>query len=175
LLISGCSTSINEYQNTSPALQLNEFFQGQLEAYGMVQDYKGKVTRRFKAEIVGNWKGNKGTLDERFEYDDGEIQYRCWHLQKSGNQYTGTASDVAGEAKGVTRGNALNWQYVLQVPVDGKLMKFGLNDWLYLIDENHLINRATMKYFGIPVGEITLSINKLDTQKTTPLSKNCTL
>jgi len=77
LLISGCSTSINEYQNNSPALQLNEFFQGQLEAYGMVQDYKGKVTRRFKAEIVGNWKGNKGTLDERFEYDDGEIQYRC--------------------------------------------------------------------------------------------------
>lgn len=175
IFLSGCNTSIQEYQQETPVLNLNEFFQGKLEAYGMVQDYKGKVTRRFSAEIVGNWQGDKGILDERFVYDDGEIQYRCWHLTKSGNQYTGTASDVIGEAKGETAGNALNWKYTLQVPVDGKTMNIGLNDWLYLIDEKHLINRATMTYFGIPVGEITLSINKIDHQETTPLAESCSL
>ena len=175
ILATGCSTPIAEYKDASPKLALNEFFQGRLEAYGMVQNYKGKVTRRFKAEIIGNWEGDTGILDERFVYDNGEIQYRCWHLQKSDNQYTGTASDVVGHATGETQGNALNWRYILQVPVKGKLRNIRLNDWLYLIDEKHLINRATMTYFGIPVGEITLSINKVDELDTTPLSKSCSL
>lgn len=175
LSLTGCSASIQEYQQEAPALNLDQFFQGKLEAYGMVQNFRGKVTRRFKAEIVGNWQGNVGILDERFEYDDGEIDYRCWRLEKSGNQYKGTAGDVIGEAQGETQGNALNWQYVLQVSVDGKPMNINLDDWLYLIDDNHLINRTTMSYWGIPVGEVTLHIEKLNQREAASLSEGCVL
>ena len=174
LLLSACSVSVQEYKDSSPALHLNAFFNGRLEAHGMIQNFKGKAIRSFTAELAGRWDGDKGILDERFIYDDGEVQYRCWHLTKSGNQYTGTASDVIGEAVGETQGNALNWKYKLQVPVNGRVMNIGLNDWLYLIDENHLINRATMTYFGIPVGEITLSINKISNEPGEPLSAECT-
>ena len=175
LLLSACSASIGEYRRAEPALHLDEFFQGRLHAHGVIQNYRGKVIRRFTAEIIGNWQGDAGVLDERFVYDDGEVQYRCWRLLKSGNRYTGTAGDVVGEARGETRGNALNWRYTLRVPVGGRMLKIGLDDWLYLIDERHLINRTGMRYFGLPVGDITLSIRSVNRLDTAAIAPDCHL
>lgn len=174
-LLSACSANINDYREELPRLELDTFFNGQLVAYGMVQDFKGKVTRRFKADIVGQWQGNHGVLDEHFEFSDGELQSRCWQLTKSGNQYTGRAGDVVGDAVGETSGNALNWKYVLQVPVDGKTWNLKIDDWLYLVDENNLINRSNLYKFGLKVGQITLSIHKIDDQPRQPLSPDCQL
>jgi hypothetical protein len=36
-----------------------------------------------------------------------------------------------------------------------------LDDWLYLVDERHLLNRTTLTKFGFRVGELTLVIEKL--------------
>lgn len=41
LFLVGCSTQIEDYQNERPVLKLEEFFNGELVAYGMVQDYSG--------------------------------------------------------------------------------------------------------------------------------------
>ena len=160
LLLAGCSSTITDYQHETPELHLDKFFNGHLVAYGMVQDFRGKVIRRFRAEINASWQDGEGVLDEQFFFNDGEQQTRCWRLTKTGNQYTGTAGYVGGQASGTTEGNALNWQYVLEIPVNGKVRHIKLNDWLYLVDENNLINRATMSKFGIPVGEITLYIRR---------------
>lgn len=160
--LTACSTSIEEYQGREPQLQLEEFFNGKLVAYGTVQDYSDEVIQRFRVEMVGSWDGNKGTLDEQFYYADGRTQQRVWKLTKTGpNTYEGRASDVEGVAVGTTAGNALNWQYVLNVTMeDGSTMALSLDDWMYLIDENNMINRTQMYKFGIPVGEITLYIGK---------------
>lgn len=163
LLISGCSTHINQYETTSPRLKLEEFYNGKLVAYGMVQDRSGEVLRRFKADLTGTWNGPKGVLDEIFVYDDGEMQNRTWYLEKiSENVYKGTASDVSKEAKGKVSGYALNWQYTLQIKVDDSIYDVDFDDWMYLIDEKRLINRAEMTKFGFRVGEVTLWIEKLD-------------
>lgn len=161
LILPGCATTVDEYRDDKPVLELDRFFDGRLVAYGMVQNFSGKVTRRFKADIIGHWQGEKGTLDEQFFFSDGEQQSRCWKLVKQGNKYSGTAGDIVGEALGEVQGNALNWRYTLQVPVNGKVWDIDLDDWLYLIDENNLINRTKMKKFGLPVGELTLHIRKL--------------
>ncbi len=161
LMLPGCASSIDDYRGETPALELDSFFSGRLVAYGMVQNFSGKVTRRFKADITGDWQDGIGTLDEQFMFSDGERQSRCWRLVKEGNRYRGTAEDIVGEALGEVQGNALNWRYTLQVPVDGKVWNIALDDWLYLIDENNLINRTRMKKFGLPVGELTLHIRKL--------------
>lgn len=174
-LLAGCSASIDDYQNNTPALHLDQFFNGRLEAYGMVQDFRGRVIRRFRADIHATWNGNQGVLDEQFFFDDGEHQQRCWKLTKDGNHYTGVAGDVIGTAEGVTRGNALNWHYTLAVTVNGKERHLQLNDWLYLIDEDNLLNRATMSKFGIPVGKITLSIHRLKTAEPKNLWSVCDL
>ncbi|XKG73307.1 DUF3833 domain-containing protein [Pseudidiomarina marina] len=157
----GCSANIEDYQGEEPQLKLEEFFDGELVAYGMVQDYSGKVIQRFRADLKGTWDGNEGVLDEQFYYADGSEQERIWYITKIGeNSYEGRASDVEGVAEGTTAGNVLNWSYTLIIERDGEPFSVKLDDWLYLVDEDNMINRTQMYKFGLPVGEITLYIGK---------------
>ncbi|MBR9906737.1 MAG: DUF3833 domain-containing protein [Gammaproteobacteria bacterium] len=161
VVLVGCSTPIEDYQNEQPVLKLEEFFNGELVAYGMVQDYSGKVIQRFKADLQGTWDGNNGVLDEQFYYADGTTDERIWRITKTGeNSYEGRAADVADVAMGTTAGNVLNWSYTLIIERDGEPFEVKLDDWLYLVDENNMINRTKMYKFGIEVGEITLYIGK---------------
>lgn len=144
-----------------PELHLDEFFQGDIVAHGMVLNRQGKVTRRFKADIDASWEGNLGTLDEVFYWDDGSEETRIWEIVKNGpNSYSGTAGDVVGTAEGITAGNALHWVYQLEVPFRDGEIKVTLDDWMYLLDENRLMNRTEMKKFGFRVGEIIIYMEK---------------
>lgn len=172
----GCAPSVKHYENQQPNFDIATFFTGDLTAFGVVQDFSGEVTRRFSAEIKGRWQGNQGILDESFLFDDGEVQYRCWQLRIKGDRLYGTAGDVVGEAVGQVSGNTLHWQYVLQVALDdGDSIDIYLDDWLYLVTEDHLINRTKMSKFGLPVGEVTLSINRVDPASAKPTNPSCQL
>ena len=160
-LLAGCSTPMSYYQNTTPVLKLEEFYNGKLTAYGMVQSRSGEVLRRFRVDMLGRWEGKKGVLEETFFYDDGEQQQRTWYLEKKADGlYGGTADDVVNPAEGQTSGYALNWQYTLSILVDGTTWDIDFDDWMYLLDENRLINRAEMNKWGFTVGEVTLWIEK---------------
>ncbi len=164
-LLASCSQSVLEYQNETPALSLNQFFTGSAKAYGVLHDWRGKQSLRFTADLCGEWSDNRGDLYEVFYFSDGRVEQRHWQLQQfADGRVTGTAGDVEGEAKGQLAGNTLYWQYVLQIPYDGDVMAVTVKDWLYLIDEQNLINRTTMHKFGIEVAELTLSIQQLDTK-----------
>ncbi|HBQ1131277.1 TPA: DUF3833 family protein, partial [Klebsiella pneumoniae] len=76
LMLAGCSTEVTEYRQQQPALDIFHYFQGRTEAWGMVQDRRGKQLRRFHVEIDGDVVGDTLTLHERFVYDDGEKQQR---------------------------------------------------------------------------------------------------
>lgn len=161
LLLSACSTPMTYYQDTQPQLKLEEFFNGKLTAYGMVQDRGGRVLRRFTVDMTGSWDNNQGTLDEWFTYDDGEQQRRIWHLEKiAEGKYIGNADDVASPADGEINGYALNWQYSLNIKVDEENWVIDFDDWMYLINDKRLINRAEMSKWGFRVGEVTLWIEK---------------
>ena len=119
------------------------------------------MTRRFVASIEASWEGDRGTLLEEFHFDDGEIQYRTWVLTNMGNgKYVGRAEDVIGEAKGSVVGSVFQWQYLLDVPYGDGSIVVNLDDWLYLVDERHLINKTRLTKFGFRVGELTLVIEK---------------
>jgi len=159
--VAGCaSVDVNDYRAEKPALDLAQYFNGTVDGWGMFQDRSGKVIKRFYVRIDARWDGNTGTLDEHFEYADGERQNRVWTIVRSGERYTGTAADVVGTAQGTAQGNALVWNYVLAVPVDGKVWNMDMDDWMYLIDDRTLLNRTTMSKFGFRVGEVTLSFRK---------------
>ena len=162
LALSGCaSQSLDGYASEKPALDLAQYFNGRVHAHGMFQDRGGQVVKRFTVVMNCAWQGNQGVLDEAFTYSDGTTQRRVWRLTKHADgRYSGTADDVVGEAWGQTRGNAFRWAYTLALPVDGKVYHVDLDDWMYLIDERVMLNRATMRKFGVRVGEITLSFSK---------------
>lgn len=161
--ISGCSQTGEDYAMTTPRIDVQQFFTGPLKAYGLVKDYSGKVTERFVVEMNGSWKNDHtGVLDEHFVYADGRKEQRIWHLRKDGDHYIGTAADIDGEAIGKQNGFALNWAYRMNLKLkDGSVVNVKFNDWMYLLDEQRLINTAEIKKFGFKVGEVVLYIEKI--------------
>lgn len=161
VLLSACSAALVEHKELTPKLDLFSYFEGDVTAWGMVQDFKGNQVRRFEVKIKGEIKGNQLTLVEDFVYADGEISQRIWYITKvDDNQYTGKADDVIGEATGTSIGNALRWQYTLALPVDGDIYHVNFDDWMFLQDDKHLFNRATMSKLGVTVAEVTLFFQK---------------
>ena len=167
LLLSSCTTQLKDYQASSPELDIQQYFSGNLIAWGMVQDYTDNVTRRFCVEIDGQWQGDNGLLKEVFYFADGEISYRNWQLKKlPQGKYQGSAEDVVGEAFGQQVGFAFQWQYDLLVPIDGDTIEFSLDDWMYQIDEYRVFNRTKMKKLGVTLAEVTLFFDKQTPGKT---------
>ncbi len=161
VLAACASVTPEDYRAEKPVLDLASYFNGTVDGWGMVQDRSGKVLRRFYVQIDAKWSGDTGTLDERFEWSDGKKEQRVWTVRKVGpNRYTGTASDVVGQAEGVSAGNALQWRYVLQLPPDQGGWQVDLDDWMYLIDADTMLNRSEIRKFGIRFAEITIAFRK---------------
>ena len=169
-LLLGCaSPTPADYAAEKPALDLKTYFNGELVAHGLFTDRSGKVARRFTVLMTGTWEGGKGTLDERFTYSDGKTERRVWKLTDEGQgRWTGRADDVVGVAEGQSAGNALNWRYTLALPVDGKVYEVQFDDWMYLMDERVMLNKAVMSKFGFKLGEVTLSFYKQEAKTANP-------
>ena len=150
-----------DFKDQKPRLIIEEYLSGNVKAWGILQNRSGKVTRQFSADLNGNWDGKQLILDEKFNWNDGEVQTRKWIIDKiDENNYEGTAGDVVGKAKGYSYGPAFKFEYVLLVPVKGKEMKITFDDWIFMQDERVAINRATMTKFGIKVAELTVMFVK---------------
>jgi hypothetical protein len=67
---------------------------------------------------------------------------------------------VVGEALGEVSGNAFNWRYTMALEVDGRTWQVDFDDWMYLVDERTMLNRAVMSKFGVRLGEVLLSFRK---------------
>lgn len=162
MALAGCSApKPAQYAADRPALDPATYFNGRLDAWGMFQDRFGNVVKRFTVEMNCRWEGDTGTLEEDFLYADGTRERRVWTLRRvAPDRYIGTASDVVGEAQGQVAGNAFNWRYTLALPIDGRTWHVDFDDWMFLIDDRVMLNRAVMSKFGIRLGEVTLSFTK---------------
>ena len=160
-LITSCSNNSGmkpeDFKNKEPRLIIEEYLTGNVKAWGVLQNRSGKVTRQFSADLNGTWDGKQLILDEKFNWDNGEIQNRQWQITKiDEHHYEGVAGDVVGKAKGFSYGPAFKFEYVLLVPVKGKELKITFDDWIFKQDERVAINKATMTKFGIKVAELTV-------------------
>lgn len=160
--LAGCaSPDVRTYAKERPVFDLARYFNGRVTAHGIFQDRSGEVVRRFTVEMDGHWEGDQGVLDEHFVYSDGKKERRIWRLTRQADgRYTGTADDVVGIANGQTAGNAFQWAYTLRLPVDGKEYEVQFDDWMFMVDEQVVLNRATMRKWGVRLGEVTLSFHK---------------
>lgn len=161
-LLAGCAgPQITDYAAEKPTLDMRQYFNGTLDAYGVFTDRSGKVVKRFTVVMTCKWVGDTGTLDEDFSYSDGTKSRRIWTLVRTPDgKYTGTAADVIGTAQGEEKGNAFRWGYTLDLPVDGKNIEVQFDDWMYLMNDKVMLNKAVMSKFGFKLGEVTLSFVK---------------
>ncbi|MCB1690407.1 MAG: DUF3833 domain-containing protein [Halioglobus sp.] len=158
--LAACSqVKVTDYADSRPLLDIEQFFKGNLTAHGVVKDRGGKVIRTFNATIAAHWTDGVGTLVEDFEFDDGETQQRIWTLKPDGpGRYTGTAGDVIGEGKLQQAGNSLFLDYVLRLPYRGSEVDVRVDDRMYLVSPDVLINESSMSKFGLRVGNLVLVI-----------------
>ena len=162
-LLNACSShSIDDLSGATPALNLEEFFEGETIAYGIFEDRFGTLRRKFKVNIKGTVEGDVLTLDEDFLYADGEQAKRIWTITNEGRDgegrliYSGVAADVDGAAEGRVVGNGLNWAYDIDLKTDDGTLSVHFDDWIYQMDEHVALNRAYVKKFGIVIGSVTL-------------------
>ncbi|MDP3337322.1 MAG: DUF3833 domain-containing protein [Rhodoferax sp.] len=162
LAMSGCSTpKVTDYAAQKPVLELRDYFNGTLDAYGIFTDRSGQVVKRFTVVMECSWQGDQGVLDELFSYSDGSTQRRVWRLQRlADGRFTGQADDVVGTAQGQQSGNAFHWTYTLALPVDGRIIEVQFDDWMYLMTDKVMLNKAAMRKWGVSLGEVTLSFVK---------------
>jgi len=170
LLLTGCAgVSVDNYRGQQPGLDFATYFNGTLDGWGMVQDRSGEVIKRFHVVVDAHWETRDGqqvgTLDEHFSWADGTRTRRVWTVTRAESPsgtatFIGRADDVVGTARGEAAGNALRWQYVLSVPVDGRVWNLSIDDWMFLVDDKVMLNRSTMRKFGLHLGDITLSFTR---------------
>lgn len=162
LLLAGCAgVDIEDYADSEPRLDIAEYFTGTTRAWGMVQDYSGEVQRRFTVDIQGSYAGNTLTLDESFVFSDGETDRRVWTFERiDEHHWSGSASDVDGQVEARQYGHAFHMRYPLEIEINGRMLTFTMDDWMFLQPDGRLINRTAMRKFGLTLGEITLVFEK---------------
>ena len=158
ILIGSCADMRTEdYKNTKPEIKIEEYFLGNVKAWGIFQGRSGVVKRSFTAKMNGSFNGKDFILKEDFNWKDGEQQSRVWTIKKiDDHNYEGTASDVVGTAKGTSYGFAFKFEYNLLIPFKDKKIKVKFDDWIFKQDEEVAINRAIVTKFGFKVGELTV-------------------
>lgn len=168
--LTGCSGAMKpeDFEGREPRFVLEDFFEGKTKAWGMFHDRFGNLRREFEVDITGTWDGNTLTLDEEFDYADGEQDRRVWTIKKiDDNTYTGTADDILGIAAGKTFGNALNWTYDMDLKVGDGSWRVKFDDWMFLQPGGVLLNRASVSKWGFEIGVVTLSFSRVEAERNT--------
>ncbi len=163
----GCSSSgISTYQNEVPPFRLEAFFNGKATGWGIVLNRNNRVIKRFKVEVEGIFSKDNlsGKLIENFIWSDGKKEKRTWELKKlSDNKWNGKSDGVVGTAHGIIAGNALNWSYRYNILIEDSFLKeleVDFDDWMFLMEEDVLMNRAVFSKLGVRIGTVIITFKK---------------
>ncbi|NVO56072.1 DUF3833 domain-containing protein [Rhodobacteraceae bacterium B1Z28] len=151
--------SPSDYTGTGPEFSLKTHLNGKILSEGLIYGPNGKVSNSFVAHMVGEWKGNSGTLSEYFTYSNGKQMTRKWYLTLgTGNAFTATADDIVGEGKGTVSGSTVKLTYRIILPKDAGGHTLDVTDWMYLTENGAIMNRSEMRKFGIKVAELVATM-----------------
>lgn len=162
LVVSGCSSmKPKDFANTTPVFRIEDYFPGHTHATGLFEDRFGKVRRRFTVDITGEWDGQTLKLVEDFVYDDGEKEQRLWTIRKlPDGSYEGTGPNVVGVARGIASGSSFSWKYGYDLKVGDDVWRVGFDDWMFMMPDGIVLNRATITRWGIEIGTVTIAFTK---------------
>ncbi|MCY4335916.1 MAG: DUF3833 domain-containing protein [Litoreibacter sp.] len=156
----------DDYDSATPELNLREHLNGPILCEGVIYGPLGRVSSRFTADMNVTWDGNVGTMTERFTYDNGSTQDRCWTLTLGNDgSVKATAPDVVGEGQGAAKGPALQLLYKIKLAEDAGGHVLDAVDWMYLVENGTIINRSQFRKFGIKVAELVATMRKVETQQ----------
>lgn len=141
------------------------FFAGRTRAHGVFEDRFGRARRRFRADIDGRWDDDVFVLDEMFAYDDGSVEQRTWRLTRpTDGRFTATCPDCLGVAKGELSADGWRMRYRFHLRLGGRTATVTFDDRLYRTGNGVAINRATLRKFGVVLGDALIVFEKAERQ-----------
>ncbi len=138
------------------------FFNGRFLANGVFIDRQKHIRRRFFADISADASDNQTVISESFSFDDGETEQRIWTLSRvSDTKIDAFTDDLAGRATGIVSGPVLHMRYDFFLTISGRRIKFAFDDIMICQDQNHLLNKARISKFGVFIGELIISFERI--------------
>lgn len=141
----------------SGRFELTTFLEGRTGAWGVFEDRFGRLRRRFNVEMYGRWQGEAFVLDESFVYDTGERDERTWCVMpRGGGRFTATCPDCVGSAEGESDGQTIRMRYRFLLRLPSGVISVDFDDRIYRMGDTIAVNRATMRKWGVKLGELSL-------------------
>jgi len=156
--------SIDDFKNTSPEFLPEEFFNGRLEGWGVLESLVGGLQKRSTISAEGRWDAASQTVHvtETYRFDDGHVDTLRWTIRKLGpGRYSGAEPRLDGEASGEQAGCAFHWSYTRDTPQPGgSSSKLNFDDWFYRIDDRACIVRGSAGRAGLPFATAHVTYRK---------------
>jgi hypothetical protein len=161
--LNGCAAmKPQDFADQTPRFTFEEYFSGPTRGHGIFFDRFGKVQLRFVVDLNGTWNGDTLTLDEELRADNGEITRRTFTITKvDPHRYEVRTEDIVGVGTIEAYGNAVRWVYDLKQKIGDDVWVLSFDDWMYLQEDGVVLNRAYAKKFGITIGEVFMSVRKI--------------
>lgn len=129
-------------------MDIKQFFNGEIDGAGIIQDDSGKIIGTYVAQIEGEWNENKGIIKYNFTLDGHKKDSRTWLITlNSDGSFEGIGHDILKTAQGAQAGNAMRMLYSLGVKKDGQKEEVKYEDKVYLVSKNAaiLISKSDQK------------------------------
>ncbi len=153
-----------DYLDRGVKFDIKKFFNGDIEAFAIVQDENGKIIDTKTVKINGRWEENKGVIQQNFILADGKKDSRTWLITANGDgTFEGVGHDVLTMATGKQKGGSGQMIYDLLVNGQNGREEIKFEDRMYLVNENSAIMISSMKKGYSPAGRIIMSLSKVPT------------
>jgi hypothetical protein len=156
---------IEDFEGKGPVFTPEEFFDGELVGWGVMESPLGSLQKRYTVKAAGRWDRGTGVISftETWTFDDGHVDTLNWQIRPLGDgKYTGSEPLLDGEAEGDQAGFAYHWRYTRETPQpDGKTVKLNFDDWFWRIDDAVVIVKGTAGRLGLPFATAHVTYQKI--------------
>ena len=150
-----------EPQSDTATFDLLAFLEGETRADGVFEDRSGRPKRRFTVDTKGRVDGSRLILDESFHFDDGEEMQRTWTLERGENgTFSGTCADAPVPARGTLGHERATMLSTLLLTVGTRKIAMNFDDVFYPVDSATVLNRSTIRKWGIAIGQVLMIFRK---------------
>ena len=144
-------------------LNFENFFTGKVEASGyMIFFYPKKRKQNLKVLFSGNFKNNNLVLKESYFENNLKTSTRNWKFKKlSDDRYIGYEKNIVHPFKLIIKNNSLDMKYKFKTQFKNYNFNVYVEDQMYLVKKNTIINKTKISKFHIPIAETFLLYTKL--------------
>ncbi len=150
-----------DYLEKGAKFKVDEFLNGELSGFAIIQDEKGKIIDSFVLDVSGYWEEKKGTVKFSYQHNSGKNDARTWLITSENSEsYSAIGHDFVTPASGKQIGNASKIIYVLMQDYKNKKEKITYEDNIFLADENSAIIISNVRIDKKLIAKATISLSK---------------